>query len=79
MSTTDPIYVVALNHRQFLDWCVRKRINPHQRPSPVIYVRDVMTLRGVRDARIVFVQNWDDRKDWREIYNRALIVGRRPQ
>lgn len=78
MSTTDPLYVVALNYRQFLDWCRRKGHNPNRRPSTVVYVRDAKRLMGLHNVRIVFVQNWEDREDWREIYNRALIVGRRP-
>ena len=77
MSVTDPLFVVAQNYRAFLDWCERKRIEPHSRE--VIYVRDVKRLMGQRDIRIVFVGGWVDRKDWREIYNRALIVGRRPK
>jgi hypothetical protein len=78
VSVTDPLYVVALNYRQFLDWCARKGHNPNQRPATVVYVRDATRLMGLRDVRLVFVPNWMDRKDWREIYNRALIVGRRP-
>ena len=76
MSVTDPLFVVALNYRAFLDWCERKRIEPHSRE--VIYVRDAKRLHGQRDIRILFLYGWTERKDWRDIYNRAVIVGRRP-
>ena len=77
MSVTDPLFVVALNYRAFLAWCERKGINPHSKE--VVYVRDVERLIGQRDIRILFLYGWTERKDWRELHNRALIVGRRPQ
>lgn len=77
MSLTDPLYVVALNYRQFAEWCARKRIHPESRS--VRYVRDVAVLQRLRHpVRILFIENWGGRKDWREIYNRALVIGRRP-
>lgn len=78
MSVTDPLYVVALNYRQFLDWCARKGYSPTG--GAVRYVRGVETLAGLRtEVRILFIENWDDRSDARALYNRALIIGRRPQ
>lgn len=78
MSVTDPLFVVALNYRQFVDWCRRKGISPTG--QSVRYVRGVETLKGLRsEVRILFIENWDDRIDARAIYNRALIIGRRPQ
>lgn len=78
MSTTDPLYVVARNYRQFLDWCQRKGHDPNSRAFR--YVRDVKVLMGPRHSvRIIFVGNWRDRVDAVAIYNRALVIGRRPQ
>jgi hypothetical protein len=76
-SVTDPLYVVALNYGAYLEWCERKRVQPQG--AGFIYVRDVSRLLRVRDVRILFLYGWTERKDWREIHNRALIVGRRPQ
>ena len=76
MSTTDPLFVVALNYAAYVNWCQAKGYRPHN--GSVRYVRDVRTLLGQRDIRILFLYGWEGRKDWREIYNRAMIVGRRP-
>lgn len=77
MSINDPLFVVALNYRAFLTWCERKGIAPHSKE--VVYVQDVKRLMGQRDIRILFIHGWVERKDWREIYNRSIIVGRRPK
>ena len=77
MSVTDPLFVVALDYRAFLAWCERKRIEPHSKE--VVYVRDARRLMGQRDIRILFLHGWVERKDWRAVYERAIIVGRRPQ
>ena len=76
MSTTDPLFVVAFNYAAYINWCQAKGHRPHN--GSVRYVRDVNTLRGQRDIRILFLYGWEGRTDWREIHNRALIVGRRP-
>lgn len=78
MSTplNDPLFVVARNYQQFQDWCRRKGYDPAGRH--VRYVRGVDTLMGQRDIRILFLHNWVDRSDARAVYNRAMIVGRRP-
>lgn len=71
------IYVVAQNYRAYLDFCGRKRTAPEG--GRFRYVKDVRTLAFIRQpVDIVFVAGWQDRTDWRAIYNRALVIGRRP-
>ena len=75
--TTDPLYVVAYDRRAFEDWCRTKGFDPNGKY--VRYVRDVTVLKNLRsEVRILFIHGWGARKDWRKIYNRALIIGRRP-
>lgn len=76
VSTTDPLFVVAYNYTAYVNWCQAKGHRPHN--GSVRYVRDVNTLRGQQDIRILFLYGWQERKDGRQIYNRAMIVGRRP-
>ena len=78
MSLTDPLYVVAYDRRAFETWCARKGIDPNARS--VRYVNSVRVLNSLRhEVRILFLIGWMDRKDWRAIHNRALIIGRRPR
>lgn len=76
MSTTDPLFVVAYNYNAYVQWCQRKGYAPHGRS--VRYVRGVSTLDRQKDIRILFIYGWQERSDGRQIYNRAMIVGRRP-
>lgn len=76
MSTTDPLFVVALNYSHYVQWCQKKGYAPHG--HSVRYVRDVMTLRGQSNIRILFLAGWEERSDGRALFNRAMIVGRRP-
>jgi hypothetical protein len=76
VSTTDPLFVVAASYQAFVDWCHRKG---HTADAPhVRYVRDARTLLGQRDIRILFTHGWTKHRHARAIYNRALIIGRRP-
>lgn len=77
MSLTDPLYVVTYDRRQFEDWCRRKGHHPESRA--VRYVRDADVLNRLRHpVRILFVHGWRARKDATAVYNRALVIGRRP-
>lgn len=76
MSTTDPLFVVAHNYQAYLTWCRKKGYPPHA--GSVRYVRGVETLERQADIRILFLYGWQERRDARKIYNRAMIVGRRP-
>lgn len=67
-------YIVASTYRRYLWWCQDKGLNP--RGPEVRYVTDVRTLMGVRNIEYVCLEGWTDRPDWREIYDRLLIVGR---
>lgn len=77
MSTTDPLFVVAFNYAAYVNWCQAKGHAPHG--GSVRYVRGIETLAHLRsDVRFLFLYGWDQRKDWRAIHNRALVIGRRP-
>lgn len=78
MSYTDPLFVVAADYKAFLDWCERKGLSPLPAAGQVIYVADARKLLGQRDVRILFLHGWTQHRHARSIYNRALIVGRRP-
>jgi hypothetical protein len=70
VSLTDPLYVVAYDRRAFEDWCTRKGIDPNSRT--VRYVNSVRVLNSLRhEVRILFLNGWGARKDWRAIHNRA--------
>lgn len=78
MSLTDPLYVVAEDRAAFEDWCRRKGHDPNGRS--VRYVNSVRVLNSLRhEVRILFIHGWSKRKDWRPIYNRSLVIGRRPR
>lgn len=71
------IYVVTYDYAQYLEFCRRKRSAPQG--DRFRYVKEVRTLALLRQpVDIVFVHGWQGRKDWRAIYNRALIIGKRP-
>lgn len=76
MSIQDPLFVIALGYPQYLYWCRSKGVSPHNGTHR--FVTNVSTLRGHREIRILFVPGWRERRDWREIHNAAIIVGRRP-
>jgi len=76
VSVNDPLFVVAFNYNAYVQWCQRKGHALHN--GTVRYVRDVHTLDRQKDIRILFLHGWEARKDGRQIYNRAMIVGRRP-
>jgi len=77
VSLTDPLYVIAYDRAGFEAWCTRRGINPDSRA--VRYVRDVNVLNRLRhDVRILFIYGWQERKDGRALYNRAMVIGRRP-
>lgn len=76
VSINDPLFVVAKSYQAYIHWCRAKGHRPHN--GSVRYVRDVMTLRGQSDIRILFLYGWQEHRDSRGIYNRAMIIGRRP-
>ena len=76
MSINDPLFVVASNYRAYYHWCLTKRHAPHN--AGFIYVRGVETIDRQKDIRILFLHGWTKHKDSRAIYNRAILVGRRP-
>jgi hypothetical protein len=77
VSTTDPLFVVAYNYNAFVKWCRAKGHAPHG--GAVVYVRGADTLKGLRsDVRFLFLYGWQERSDSRAIFNRYLIIGRRP-
>lgn len=76
MSINDPLFVVAGNYQEYYHWCLRKRHAPHN--AGFVYVREARRLFGQRDIRILFLPGWTKHREARAIYNRAIIVGRRP-
>lgn len=76
MTINDPLFVVAYNRQAFEAWCKRKGYNPNGRG--VRYVRGVEVIDRQQNIRILFVYGWQERSDARAIYNRAMLVGRRP-
>jgi len=78
VSLTDPLYVVARDYKAFREWCGRKGIDPESRS--VRYVKSVRVLNSLRhEVRILVLDGWRDRPDWRAIHNRAIIIARRPR
>ena len=70
------LYVVTHDHAAYLAWCEERGVTPtHGRH---VYVRGAQTLKGKEGARILFVAGWQRRKDWRKVYNAALIAQRKP-
>ena len=78
MSVYNPLYVVAYDYAAFEAWCWKRGHNPVGKH--VRYVRSIDTIRQLRTpVRFLFIPGWQARADWRRIYNRALIIGERPQ
>lgn len=76
----ETLYVVAKDYSSYLHWCQQKGYSPHGRgtgPS-VKYVRGVESLRGLYNVRILCIEGWTDRPDWRELHTRILFAQRRP-
>jgi hypothetical protein len=72
----DPLFVVASSYRAFVDWCHRRGHTANV--AGLRYVSDARTLNGQSNVRILFTHGWTEHPHSRAIYNRALIVGRRP-
>ncbi len=87
MSRT--IYVVARDHEHFEQWCWKQ--DPNGDLPDVKYVVSVKTLQyETAGAEFLFLTGgakrpegqrpyWQDRPDWRQIYNKALQIQRRPR
>lgn len=72
----ETLYVVAKSHQDYERWCCVKGYQP--RGGAVKYVKDVVTLRGLYNVRILCIEGWTQRPDWREIFERVLYSQRRP-
>lgn len=75
-SHGNAVYVVAHNYPDYRMWCERHGVQPTG--ARHVYVSGAHRLRGLVNAEILFVSGWRDRPDWREVYELACIVGRRP-
>lgn len=71
----ETLYIVAQNYSAFVYWCRKKGLSPHG--GAVRYVRDAKTLHGLFNVRVLCIEGWNDRLDWREIYQQVLFVQRR--
>lgn len=72
----ETLYVVAQSYQRYVNWCREKGYGPHG--GSVKYVRDISTLRGLYNVRVLCLEGWENRVDWREIYEAVLYVQRRP-
>jgi hypothetical protein len=72
----DAVYIVTRSHQDYREWCEHRGVEPTG--GRHVYVSGVHRLRGLRDAEILFVSGWQERSDWRKVYEIACIVGRRP-
>lgn len=61
-------YIVANSYGTYLYWCRERGYAPHS--GEYKYVRDLSVLRGTDwTVDVLFVGNWMERADWRELYN----------
>jgi hypothetical protein len=71
------IYVVAATSAAYETWCKAQGL--HLVNSTHKYVASYRVLVGLtRDVEFLFLPGWQQRSDWRQIYNKALAIGRRP-
>lgn len=76
MSTTDPLFIIAVNYNAYVQWCQKKGYAPHG--GSVRYVRGLETLKGQSNIRILMILGWEGHKQAKLLRARASVVGRRP-
>lgn len=76
-TSKECIWVIAPSFRSFQYWCREHDILPGT--GRARYVRDANDLRGRQNLRLAFADHWQDRPDWRDIWNAAERAGRRPE
>jgi hypothetical protein len=73
------IYVIAGNHREFLNWCYDNKVNRSDRRY--VYISDFSRLRGFHieesmGDRVVLYGTYEHRMDWPLMVEELKVVWR---
>lgn len=61
------LFIIAGNHSQYKDWCIRAQAACRYPDYHYIYVSTPDTLRGEQDPQGICIGNWRDRSDAAQI------------
>ena len=71
------LYVIAPTRKAFEQWSGKQ--DPNWPLPDAVFVHSIKQLTSKTGPEdFLFLNGWQTRPDWRQLYNRALAIGRRP-